>query len=213
MSDTSIGKLKGIASYYKGTQEEILNIPLHLVDPDAIFVESNTGEMWTGIQIINMLEDNKETEQSIAEEVPTVFGARREVSNNAATPSNGVAAKSHVQKLSDTGITHVKSLPSIKDLNDTVNTIVNKIESGLIRGARGYQGVQGPIGVQGVKGTVGIQGYIGTQGLEGEPGIRGDWGTQGSLGTQGTYGTQGFVGTQGEQGTRGEEGPIGAVGP
>ena len=81
MSDTSIEKLKGIASYYKGTQEEILNIPLRLVDPDAIFVESNTGEMWTGIQIINILENSKETEQSIAEDVPTVFGARREVSD------------------------------------------------------------------------------------------------------------------------------------
>ena len=29
MSDTSVEKIKGIASYYKGTQEEILNIPVH----------------------------------------------------------------------------------------------------------------------------------------------------------------------------------------
>ena len=41
MSDTSVEKIKGIASYYKGTQEEILNIPVHLIDPDGIFVESN----------------------------------------------------------------------------------------------------------------------------------------------------------------------------
>ena len=54
MSDTSVEKIKGIASYYKGTQEEILNIPVHLIDPDGIFVESNTGEMWTGIQIIKI---------------------------------------------------------------------------------------------------------------------------------------------------------------
>lgn len=152
MSDTSIGKLNGIASYYKGTQDEILNIPLDLVDPDAIFVESNTGQMLTGIQIINIMEDNKETEQPIAEEGPTVFGASEEVSDIAATPSKGVVAESYVQKLSTAGITLTKSLPSIKDLNDTVNNIVNKIESGLIRGARGYRGVQGPIGVQGYPG-------------------------------------------------------------
>ena len=152
MSDTSIGKLNSIASYYKGTQDEILNIPLDLVDPDAIFVESNTGQMLTGIQIINIMEDNKETEQPIAEEGPTVFGASEEVSDIAATPSKGVVAESHVQKLSTAGITLTKSLPSIKDLNDTVNNIVNKIESGLIRGARGYRGVQGPIGVQGYPG-------------------------------------------------------------
>lgn len=152
MSDTSIGKLNGIASYYKGTQDEILNIPLDLVDPDAIFVESNTGQMLTGIQIINIMEDNKETEQPIAEEGPTVFGASEEVSDIAATPAKGVVAESHVQKLSTAGITLTKSLPSIKDLNDTVNNIVNKIESGLIRGARGYRGVQGPIGVQGYPG-------------------------------------------------------------
>ena len=152
MSDTSIGKLNGIASYYKGTQDEILNIPLDLVDPNAIFVESNTGQMLTGIQIINIMEDNKETEQPIAEESPTVFGASGEISDVTATSSKGVVAESHVQKLSTAGITLTKSLPSIKDLNDTVNNIVNKIESGLIRGARGYRGVQGPIGVQGYPG-------------------------------------------------------------
>ena len=152
MSDTPLGKLNGIASYYKGTQDEILNIPLDLVDPNAIFVESNTGQMLTGIQIINIMEDNKETEQPIAEESPTVFGASGEVSDITATPSKGVVAESHVQKLSNAGITITKSLPSIKDLNDTVNNIVNKIESGLIRGARGYRGVQGPIGVQGYPG-------------------------------------------------------------
>ena len=188
MSDTSIGKLNGIASYYKGTQDEILNIPLDLVDPDAIFVESNTGQMLTGIQIINIMEDNKETEQPIAEEGSTVFSASEEVSDIAATPSKGVVAESHVQKLSSAGITLAKSLPSIKDLNDTVNNIVNKIESGLIRGARGYRGVQGPIGVQGVKGTIGTQGYIGTQGFIGTQG------EQGPIGVQGTIGAQGYPG-------------------
>ena len=185
MSDTSIGKLNGIASYYKGTQDEILNIPLDLVDPNAIFVESNTGQMLTGIQIINIMEDNKETEQPIAEESPTVFGASGEVSDITATSSKEVVAESHVQKLSNAGITITKSLPSIKDLNDTVNNIVNKIESGLIRGARGYRGVQGPIGVQGVEGTVGTQGYIGTQGFIGTQGEQGPIGVQGPVGVQG----------------------------
>ena len=201
MSDTSVEKIKGIASYYKGTQEEILNIPVHLIDPDGIFVESNTGEMWTGIQIIKIKLDN-EIEPVAEDEVPTVFGARREVSDVTTAPFKG-AAKSHVQKLSDAEILHTKTLPSIKAINDTVSSIVNKIESGLIRGARGYAGVQGPIGVQGYDGTPGTQGFLGTQGLQGEQGVQGAYGTQGSLGTQGCIGTQGEQGPVGEQGLQG----------
>ena len=55
MSDTANDKLIGIASYYKGTQEELLNIPVSLIDQDAIYVDSVSGEMWTGIQLVNIL--------------------------------------------------------------------------------------------------------------------------------------------------------------
>ena len=80
MSDTSVKKIKGIASYYKGTQEEILNIPVHLIDPDGIFVESNTGEMWTGIQIIKIKLDNEI--EPVAEDEEVISQISKNVANS-----------------------------------------------------------------------------------------------------------------------------------
>ena len=84
MSDTANDKLIGIASYYKGTQEELLNIPVSLIDQDAIYVDSVSGEMWTGIQLVNIL-SNGGAPQDDPEEVPTVFGARRQESDSVST--------------------------------------------------------------------------------------------------------------------------------
>ena len=114
-------------------------------------------------------------------------------------------------------------IPSIKDLNFTVNDYVGTISStsweinlSAAEGQLGASGATGITGDQGLDGASGSQGSsFGTQGAtgaDGDAGIDGASGAQGHQGATGATGVRGTVGHTGATGILGDDGVQGATG-
>lgn len=103
----------------------------------------------------------------------------------------------------------------IKEVNNLLEDLNIKVESGYFNGKDGEIGPAGPKGKDGElvfndltpeqKETL-----RGPQGIQGERGIQGPKGDKGDTGEQGPQGLQGVKGEKGEQG---DVGPIGPIGP
>lgn len=100
----------------------------------------------------------------------------------------------------------------IIQMNELMEDLEHKVESGYFNGEQGPIGPQGPAGEQGPKGDKGEQGIQGEKGEQGEQGPIGPQGIQGLQGEKGERGEKGETGPQGSQGIQGEQGPQGERG-
>lgn len=122
---------------------------------------------------------------------------------------------------------------SLTELSERIGTVAGKIDdiefkidSGLLQGPKGEQGLQGPPGEKGKSAyEVAVDnGFVGTiaewlsslkgeKGLRGNDGVQGEQGLRGAPGSQGEKGLQGVPGERGPQGPKGEKGDVGERGP
>ena len=194
-----------LITYYRGTKEELLKVPVENIDKDAIYIIDGIEYLISGQGILDILNANK---------IPDVSSDETNDVNDshilgASAPKKINALSSQVPQ----NFTNAKTMSkfvTLNELNAKIEDICSKVESGMIRGARGYQGPQGPIGPRGEQGPKGPQGDRGPRGDIGEQGERGP---QGVIGTPGIQGRQGFHGTRGDRGPVGEQGPQGPIGP
>lgn len=99
----------------------------------------------------------------------------------------------------------------LTELDDALDDLQEKVDSGYFKGDKGDKGdtgEQGPQGIQGIQGEKGEKGDTGLTGPQGPQGIQGEKGATGNTGATGPKGEKGDKGDTGETGQAGRDGYV-----
>ena len=65
--------IEEFVSYYKGSLEEISLLDKNVIDPNGIFIADDTGDIFSGIQLISMLPEPTNDDSSTGGDVIASF--------------------------------------------------------------------------------------------------------------------------------------------
>ena len=96
----------------------------------------------------------------------------------------------------------------LNELDNALDDLQEKVDSGYFKGDKGDRGDTGPQGPIGLTGPQGERGLTGERGPQGEVGPKGDTGSTGATGATGPMGPTGPKGDTGETGPAGRDGYV-----